>query len=132
MRHILKSAEVKEVFVDSAGTAGYHIGKGPDPRMSEELRERGITVTGSAQQFKVSHFDEFDLIIPMDLSNEKNILKLARSESDRAKVKPFMSYCAKFTNTEVPDPYYEGQGAFSQVVDMMYDGCEGILKSIQG
>ena len=30
--------------------------------------------------------------------------------------------------TYVPDPYYEGHEGFELVLDMLEDGCEGILE----
>ena len=130
MRDLLQRKEVNGVFIDSAGTAGYHIGKKPDARMSKELESRGIKVTGAARQFSKKDFEEFDLIIPMDNANEKDILSLARNSEDKSKVKPFMSFCSQFTNPEVPDPYYGGEEGFQLVTDLMVDGCSGILDSV--
>lgn len=132
MRDLLLERQRQGIVVDSAGTAGYHIGKAPDARMTAELQSRGIRVSGRAQQFQKAHFQEFDLIIPMDASNTKNILKLAKTEVERAKVKPFMSFCSSFTNDEVPDPYYGGPEGFTLVADLMVEGCSGILKYVEG
>lgn len=131
MRDLIKKESVTGISVDSAGTAGYHIGKSPDDRMSAELKSRGIAVTGHAKQFVKKHYDEFDLIIPMDDDNTHNVLKLARNADDKKKVMPFMTFCKKFTNTEVPDPYYGGPEGFTLVADLMEDGCSGILCHIQ-
>ena len=131
MRHLVQSQGVNDVSIDSAGTAGYHIGKGPDERMTAELKSRGIPVGGQARQFVKSDYDQFDLIVPMDADNTYNVLKLARNAADKAKVKPFMSFCQNFTNTEVPDPYYGGPEGFSLVADLMTDGCRGILDELQ-
>lgn len=66
MRHLLNKHGISDLEIDSAGTAGYHIGKSPDPRMSETLEKRGISVEGNARQFAKSDFEDFDLILPMD------------------------------------------------------------------
>ena len=131
MRHLLQQEEVEGVSLDSAGTAGYHIGKGPDPRMTTTLQSRHIRVSGNARQFTKKDFADFDLIIPMDEDNRRDILRLARHEDDRAKVKPFMSFCENFSNPDVPDPYYGGQDGFELVADIMEDGCTGILTFIR-
>ena len=131
MRHLLQQEEVEGVSPDSAGTAGYHIGKGPDPRMTATLQSRHIRVSGNARQFTKKDFADFDLIIPMDEDNRRDILRLARHEDDRAKVKPFMSFCENFSNPDVPDPYYGGQDGFELVADIMEDGCTGILTFIR-
>lgn len=129
-RHFLQQEEVSGISVDSAGTAGYHIGKSPDHRMTEELEGRGVRVSGAARQFIKSDYKDYDLIIPMDKENTRNVLKLAQNTKDEKKVKPFMSFCENFTNAEVPDPYYGGQEGFAHVADLMEDGCKGILKFI--
>lgn len=100
--------------------------------MTETLENRSIHVSGNARQFITKDFDEFDLIIPMDDDNRRDILRLARTESDRAKVKPFMGFCEEHENAEVPDPYYGGQDGFELVADIMADGCQGILRHIKG
>ena len=131
MRHLLKQDGPQGISLDSAGTAGYHIGKGPDSRMTATLESRDIPVTGQARQFTKKDFADFELIIPMDEDNRRDILRLAGSEADRAKVKPFMSFCENFSNSDVPDPYYGGQDGFELVADIMEDGCAGILQSLR-
>lgn len=131
MRHLLRQEKVENLSLDSAGTAGYHIGKGPDPRMTATLEARGIQVSGQARQFAKKDFQDFDLIIPMDEDNRRDILRLATNDQQRAKVKPFMSFCENYSNPEVPDPYYGGQEGFDLVADIMADGCLGILESLK-
>jgi len=130
MRYLANASKRTDIKIGSAGTAGYHIGKKPDNRMTAELNCRGIEVTGHAEQFKYEYFDDYDLIIAMDDENQRNILKLARCEEDKAKVKPFMSFCKTFTDKEVPDPYYGGQEGFVHVANLMEEGCQGILDSL--
>ncbi len=130
LRHLLQRQQITGVSIDSAGTAGYHIGKKPDPRMSAELERRGIRVEGTARQFEAADFDAFDLIVPMDQSNEKNVLKLAKNDAQREKVQPFMSFCTAYTNPEVPDPYYDGPEAFALVANIMIDGCLSIIDAL--
>lgn len=130
MRDLLQREGITGISVDSAGTAGYHIGKRPDSRMSATLEQRGIAVTGRARQFTKKDFENFDLIIPMDEENRRDILRLARHESDRAKIQPFMTFCQRFTNPEVPDPYYGGPEGFELVADIVADGCKAIFSSL--
>ncbi len=131
MRDLLQKEGITDVSLDSAGTAGYHIGKGPDPRMTETLEQRGIRVTGQARQFSKQDFADFDLIVAMDEDNRREILRLARNEVECSRVRPFMSFCEEFSNKEVPDPYYGGQEGFELVADIMADGCTGILREIR-
>ena len=130
MRALLQKHEITTVSLDSAGTAGYHIGKGPDPRMTTTLESRGITVTGRAWKFERHDYSKFDLIITMDEENEEDVLALAKSDTDRKKVRPFMSFCESHEQSGVPDPYYGGPEGFELVADIMSDGCEGIIKHL--
>jgi len=131
MRHLLAQHQLDGISLDSAGTAGWHHGKGPDPRMTATLENRGISVAGQARQFVEGDFDDFDLILAMDEENHADILRLARNEAQRAKVRPFMSFCSRHDLPEVPDPYHGGQDGFDLVADIMQDGCEGILRELE-
>jgi len=55
MNYLLDQANLREKIVcDSAGTAGYHIGKPPDERMAAAAASQlGIKLRGQARQFKV-------------------------------------------------------------------------------
>ena len=46
-----------QVFVDSAGTAGWHIGKTPDPRSQQAALERGVDISDQrARQVSAEDF----------------------------------------------------------------------------
>ena len=65
---ILKSkVDETRVFVDSAGTGGWHVGELPDARSIEIARQNHIDITISVAENSKSHdFDDFDLIYVMD------------------------------------------------------------------
>ena len=69
------------------------------------------------------------LILAMDKDNLDGALSLARGDEQRAKVKLFCEYCTEHSETEVPDPYY-GDGGFDHVMNLIEDGCRGLLKSL--
>ena len=54
-----------KVDIDSAGTAGYHVGALADER-SRAAARRGYELTSRAAQFKPEDFDRFSLILAMD------------------------------------------------------------------
>lgn len=121
-----------EVLVDSAGTAGYHIGNLPDKRSINVAKKYGIDITNQrARQFSVSDFDRFDYIYAMDTSNYQNILMLARDKNDEAKVKLILNESYPEENKSVPDPYYGGDQGFENVYQMLDEACEIIIKKIQ-
>jgi len=121
----------KDVFVDSAGTGAYHVGELPDKRSIEVAQKYGIDLTTQrARQFKVSDFDEFDIIYVMDRSNRDNILQLARSKSDAAKVKLILNELDSDLDLEVPDPYFGGDAGFEHVYELLNKACDRITRRL--
>ncbi|WP_369995854.1 low molecular weight protein-tyrosine-phosphatase [Winogradskyella sp.] len=107
-------------YVDSAGTAAYHIGNSPDHRSIKVAKTHGVDISGqSARQFKVSDFDTFDYIYAMDSSNYSNIISLARNNDDIGKVKLFLEENTSISNKNVPDPYYGDMSDFEYVFDLL-------------
>lgn len=123
---ILKSkVDASKVFVDSAGTAAYHVGELPDPRSIQVARKYHIDLTDQrARKFSVEDFDKFDRIYAMDQSNYYNILSLSRGEKDTMKVKMILNESYPGENKEVPDPYYGGDQGFENVYNMLNEACE--------
>ena len=118
---ILQSKLPNDAFyVDSAGTAAYHIGNAPDHRSIKVASTHGIDIsTQSARQFKASDFDTFDYIYAMDASNYTNIINLARTNDDIGKVKLFLEENPSVLNKNVPDPYYGDSSDFEYVFDLI-------------
>ena len=88
------------ITVDSAGTANYHTGNIPDSRSVKIAAATGINISNQkARQFIAADFDAFDYIFVMDHDNLNNVLKLAKTESDRNKVRLLLE------SDEVEDPY---------------------------
>lgn len=111
------------IRVDSAGTAGYHIGAAPDSRSIAVARKNGIDIsTLKARKFHVEDFDNFTHIFVMDRNNYQDVLAIARNEKDRAKVALIDPQ-----QREVPDPYYGGKEDFEYVFDMLNAACKNIV-----
>lgn len=129
---ILKSKVYSsKTFVDSAGTGAYHVGEKPDKRSIAIAQNKGIDITNQrARKFSVKDFDDFDCIYAMDNSNYKNIVKLARNEADKLKVKLILNEVFPEENLDVPDPYYGGEFGFRNVFEMLEEACTNIAKNI--
>jgi protein-tyrosine phosphatase len=116
---------IDKVFVDSAGTAAYHVGNLPDKRSIEVAKNYDIDITNQrARKFTVKDFDNFDFIYAMDESNYENILMLARSKDDESKVHMILNEIHPNKNESVPDPYYGGKQGFKNVYNMLDEACE--------
>ncbi|MGE0569085.1 MAG: low molecular weight protein-tyrosine-phosphatase [Bacteroidia bacterium] len=117
--------------IDSAGTAGYHIGEAPDPRTIKNARENGVDLRAlRARQFKEEDFTTFDRIFVMDKSNLRNVLSLANTEAERNKVDLLLNLSHPGKNLEVPDPYYGGEKGFQEVFDLVMEACERLRSEI--
>lgn len=119
-----------EVYVESAGTHAYHIGKAPDPRAREAALKRGIDLSGqSARRVEIEDFELFDYVLAMDRENLEILHDICMPEH-RHKVGLFLGYAPHLGETEVPDPYYGGATGFERVLDMIEAASEGLLDEI--
>lgn len=117
-------------LVDSAGTSNYHIGEAPDERMQAKALEYDIDISQQqARQFTYEDFLEFDYIFAMDSSNYNNILKLAKTDTDKQKVSLFLNLAYPNENRNVPDPYYGGEAGFEEVYQLLDNACEVFIKN---
>lgn len=132
MNHLIEQAGLSEhIICDSAGTSSYHINSLPDSRMSAAaLQKLQIKLRGRARQIQKSDFENFDLILAMDQENYDNILCLDPTGKYHQKVHLMCEFCSRHTLKEVPDPYYGGAEGFNQVIDLLVDACEGLLKHV--
>ncbi|EDP69902.1 Low molecular weight protein-tyrosine-phosphatase [Flavobacteriales bacterium ALC-1] len=118
-------------YVDSAGTAAYHIGKKPDYRSVEVAKKYNLDISKQkARQFKARDFDSFDYIFAMDQSNYSNIISLARDNRDIGKVKLFLEDNTSIINKNVPDPYYGDDDGFERVYTLIETTCELIAQKL--
>lgn len=116
-------------LVDSAGIGNWHVGELPDKRMRDHGYRRGYQIDHHARQFKLSDFDNFDKIIVMDDDNYRIITGKADNEDQRRKVVKMVDYLEQYAGEgSVPDPYYGGADDFEWALDLIEDGCRGLLK----
>lgn len=121
-----------EVGVDSAGTYGGHAGDLPDARMRAAAAKRGLKLTHRSRRLREEDFERFDYIVVMDDMNYENAYRLAPSREAGAKIRRMVDFCRRPSGwSHVPDPYYEGHEGFELVLDLLEDGCEGLLDEIR-
>ena len=113
--------------IDSAGTAGYHVGEQPDRRMRVHARDRGITLDHSCRRVSEADFDRFDMIIGMDDSNISNLRSIAPTVEAEKKIHRMAEFLdPSMRYAYIPDPYYEGSDGFELVLDLLGNGCENL------
>mgnify|MGYP001185244889 FL=1 len=123
---ILKSKS-NNIIVDSAGTAGYHVGSRPDQRSIEIGLKNNIDITNQrARQFTSNDFDDFDKIYAMDNDNYSKIISLATNQDQIDKVDLILNEVYPNQFKSVPDPYYGGEKGFENIYNLLEKACEQI------
>lgn len=130
MRALLREQGVGDVEVESAGIGDWHAGDAPDGRATEAARRRGIALEGAARQVRASDFEDFDLLIAMDRSNQRDLLALAPDDEAAAKVRLLREWEPGATDLDVPDPYYGDGDGFENVLDMVQASCRALLREL--
>lgn len=133
-RHKLNQAGIRDgylenIFLDSAGTGAYHVGKEPDRRSREVAMKYGVNLDDlRARQLTRQDFSDYDYILAMDRENFRDMEEICPSDQQH-KIKLFMEYAEKCPGiTEVPDPYTGGMDGFERVYDIIDRGSSGFLK----
>jgi len=130
---ILASKLPKDKFIiDSAGTGDYHLGKQPDARSITVAKKNGIDITKQkARQFSEKDFEDFDYIYAMDNSNQIDILELAKTTEEKAKVDLILNELFPKENVDVPDPYFGAENGFANVYELLNEACDVIADKLQ-
>jgi len=138
-----KNVTQVEINVSSSGTSGWHIGQGPHPTSQLVWEKAGYEHHHIASQFKANDYFVNDYILVMDSSNYENVISLAPSEEDRAKVFYLRSFdpalhhidpiSGEYFKLEVPDPYNQSEDAYRDVLAMIESAVDGFISHlIQG
>lgn len=100
-----------DVFVDSAGTSGWHQGEPADDRSIEIMHRHGHDISAQRSRALTSQdLFTFDHILVMDTQNFQDVQALGSGTAEVSKFIP---------NRDVPDPYYGGAQGFQQVYEMI-------------
>ena len=125
-QRIMEMGLQKHFQSNSRGTANYHIGVRPDSRTLQNALKNGISIHHAGRQFDASDFD-YDLILPMDRSNESNLLRLSGAGAHRHKIRLMRSFDPIHTGADVPDPYYGSEKDFQEVFDILQRSVKGLI-----
>jgi protein-tyrosine phosphatase len=132
LRHKLREAGLADqVQVASAGTGEWHIGKAPDKRSQAAARLRGYDLSAQrAQQVNRADFARYDLILAMDQNNLRNLQAMQPAQG-KAELDLFLRRYESCVD-EVPDPYYDGDQGFEQVLDLIERACDLLVIELKG
>ena len=116
-----------EFLIASSATSTEEIGNPVYPPAKKELAKHGISCEGKyAVQLKKSDYYRYDLFLVIDEHNLFNICRIFPADPEH-KVHKLLEYAGRSGN--VADPWYTGD--FGKAYQDIYDGCAGLLNTIQ-
>jgi protein-tyrosine phosphatase len=120
------------IAVISAGTGDWHVGEAADARTVTALADHGYPDgRHRAKQFDPEWFDDLDLAVVFDRSQERILKSWATTDQDRGKVQLLLGFDPTQAATEVPDPYYSDTVMFDQVLGMIEHACAALFRQIE-
>lgn len=117
--------------VDSAGTAGYHVGEQADRRSIAVASDHGVRLTGRARQVSRRDVEEPGVVVAMDRSNRRSLERM-RGQRGKAEIVLMRDYDSEADSPDVPDPYYGGPDGFGEVYSILERSCASLLDELAG
>ncbi|MHB1171289.1 MAG: low molecular weight protein-tyrosine-phosphatase [Lacisediminihabitans sp.] len=133
-REIVKRAGYEgAVTVLSAATGDWHVGEQSDDRTIAALAARGYDgANHRAKQFDPDWFENLDLVVVFDRSQERILRAWASTELDRGKVRLLLSFDKdQAAQVDVPDPYYSDAALFDSVLGMIEQSSAALFSQIE-
>lgn len=110
---------------DSCGTGRWHIGEPPYGPMQAAAGQRGIDLSDlRARQLQRADFGRFDLIVPLDRDNMRDVQAM-QPAGDDTPVRLLMEFAPELGVQDVPDPYYTRD--FDGALDLIRAGCAALI-----
>ncbi len=118
-------------IVDSAGTGNWHVGSKPDERSIATAKKNGLDISHQrGKHFEPNFFELYDYIYVMDNSNYVDVIRLAKTEEHKSKVKLLLNELFPDDNVDVPDPYFGLQNGFDLVYEMLEEATDLLSKKL--
>jgi protein-tyrosine phosphatase len=130
-RKLLKESGLdREIEVDSVATHDYHEGKPPFEAATTAAKRRGYEIDHLvSRRIKPADFDHFDTIVAMDRINLANLQAVAPTRC-KQKIELLTEYSDKYHGREIADPYGGKPKDYDVALDMIEDGCRGLLELV--
>lgn len=117
-----------DIEIDSAGTQAVMAGRPPFPAAMEVAKARGYDLTSIiSRQVRGDDFDRFDLVLGMDRGHLAGLRAMAPTRC-KHKIELFLEYGDQYHGRDVPDPYGGEVKGYELALDMIEDGCRGIVQ----
>lgn len=114
MEHYLRDNGLEDrLACDSCGTGHWHVGEPPDSRTRLTLQRHGIRFHHAARALEERDFRAFDLILAMDRSVLREVLRRSPPEA-RNKIRLYRDFDPQGSG-DLDDPYYGDLRDFEEV-----------------
>jgi protein-tyrosine phosphatase len=130
-RTMARRAGLASAFsVDSAGTLDWYIGEPPALAAIKAAALRGYDIRSlRARQVTLADIARFDHVLAMDRCHLGSLrLMVPRVLHERLRL--FTDFDPSSTTVDVADPYGGDARDFELALDVIEDGCDGILKAL--
>lgn len=123
------------LHADSAGTAGYHVGKYADPRAVKVAARHGIQLDHVVRKITAEDLDKFAHIVVMDEQNFEDLHKLYYDIKGVPPSADKLFLIRDFDPEvrgvhDVKDPYFEGDEAFEEVFEVLKRSNEKLIEHL--
>lgn len=128
MKDLVKKQGLKDKFIiTSSATSREEIGNPVHTGTKRKLYEQKIAVSSDkrAVQFEKSDYDKYDFLVVMDGNNERNLLRIIKSDP-KNKVYKLLDFTKR--KGDIADPWYTGN--FDKTFEDIFEGCNGLLTYI--
>ena len=128
MTHMVNKLGLQDEFIiRSAATSTEEIGNPVHYGTVDILKKHGVPlVPHRAVQMQKADYDKYDYIIGMDKLNERNIMRILRTDPEN-KVYSLLDFSDN--PRPIADPWYTGD--FVSTYNDITEGCEALLKKIK-
>ena len=128
MKDLVKKQGLKDKFIiTSSATSREEIGNPVHTGTKRKLYEQKIAVSSDkrAVQFEKSDYEKYDFLVVMDGNNERNLLRIIKSDP-KNKVYKLLDFTKR--KGDIADPWYTGN--FDKTFEDIFEGCNGLLTYI--
>ena len=117
----------KGLEIDSVGTHSYQEGNPPFWGAIEVAERHGYEIKHIvARPLRPNDLDHFDMVLGMDHANLAHLRTIAPTRC-KPKIELLLAYGDKYHGKEIPDPYGKRAKDYEIVLDMIEDGCRGLV-----
>jgi protein-tyrosine phosphatase len=126
----INAPPVTSLIIRSAGTEGYHEGKGANTQAIQIASEFGYDLSGHiAKRIVKGDIDWADIILTMEQANSDRLYELFGGTIRNSQINLLMSFTPEGP-LNVPDPYKCSSDFFRETFSIIQRGCENFLRHI--